>query len=182
MWASLMGRTKKWLSRSHKWLRPIEHKPNSPLTSRASEHVVARAHRATKILKAEETQTCLESNNHTMAAPAIEWILRAEKDGGGSELLQAQTRSDQDQRLPNQAGQAGDPRSEKLIVGTLITRPSAPGGIDNPMENLAVRVAGLGCSKLLLESAWKGQVEGDQDHFSIETEGRSPRRDCILTF
>ncbi|KAM1894978.1 hypothetical protein ACFX13_043811 [Malus domestica] len=120
MWASLMGRTKKWLSRSHKWLRPIEHKPNSPLTSRASEHVVARAHRATKILKAEETQTCLESNNHTMAAPAIEWILRAEKDGGGSELLQAQTRSDQDQRLPNQAGQAGDPRSEKLIVKIIV--------------------------------------------------------------
>ncbi|CAN6721722.1 unnamed protein product [Malus baccata var. baccata] len=103
MWASLMGRTKKWLSRSHKWLRPIEHKPNSPPISRASEHVVARAHRATKILKAEETQTCLESNNHTMAAPAIEWILRVEKDGGGSELLQARTWSHQDQRLPNQA-------------------------------------------------------------------------------
>ncbi|KAM1022078.1 hypothetical protein ACFX2I_043092 [Malus domestica] len=70
-------------------------------------------------------------------------------------------------------------RVESLFgVGTLITRPSAPGGIDNPMENLAVRVAGLGCSKLLLESSWKG----DQDHFSIETDGRSPRRDCILTF
>ncbi|KAM1464221.1 hypothetical protein ACFXTO_043907 [Malus domestica] len=66
-------------------------------------------------------------------------------------------------------------RAESLFgisVGTLITRPSAPGGIDNPMENLAVR-----------ECSWKGQVEeGDQDHFSIETEGRSPRRDCILTF
>lgn len=55
-----------------------------------------------------------------MAAPAMEWILRAEKDGGGSELLQARRRSDQDQRLPNRAGQAGDPRSEKLIVKIIV--------------------------------------------------------------
>lgn len=100
-------------------------------------------------------------------------MLRPQEDGGGSNLLQARPRLDQDQRLPNRACGARDPAFQGLRADPITrTTPFQRSRHEDPRQGRRPHVSDLrytpehrqGLGRVLSEVRGRTEQEGDKRH------------------